>query len=287
MRLTPIFDTSALINLSREDDVDAVVKQLKPRIPSRGCPLSFITALELFRGLSNSDRNKVAKTLKPLLLAARISRCVVLRTPLTFATVELFQVKEALHHKPRLLMDWLRKIQLPRFAEKFKAGEVTMDFEGINRIFGKIEREEHLPTEMALDRWNPDWRNERRKGSALPEDLREKFKRGLQLDTLRDELPRLFLTQLQIEATPTNIGKAKIHCDAYFTFQVNVLRASVLGNYGFERKPTDFHDGLQLLYLTRPGFCVVTDDRPSLERIRQSTQCARIMSLSEFLAKAP
>lgn len=286
MRLTPIFDTSALINLSREDDLDVVVRRLKPFISSHGCPLSFVTALELFRGLSNGDPEKVTQTLRPLLLAARISRRVVLRTPLTFATWELFQVEEAFSHRPRLLMDWLGKIQMPNFAARFVSGEVGIGFDGINRIFKKIEREEHLPTEMALDRWNPNWRDERRKGSALPENLREIFKRGMQLDTLRDELPQLFLTQLQIERTPTNIGKAKIHCDADFTFQVNVLRASVLGNYSFEKKPTDFHDGLQLLYLTRPGFCVVTDDHPSLERIRQSSQRTRIMPLREFLSTA-
>jgi hypothetical protein len=286
MRLTPIFDTSALINLSRMDDLDAVAKRLKPLIPSRGCPLSFVTALELFRGLSNGDPEKVAKTLKPLLLGARISRRVVLRTPITFASWELFQVEEALRHRPKLLMDWLEKIQTPDFAARFASGEVQMDLERINPIFGKIEREEHLPTEMMLDRWYPDWHEERKNGSALPENLREMAKRGMQFGKLRDEMPELLLTQLQIERTPANISKARIHCDAYFTFQVNRLRASVIGNYKFETTSTDFHDWLQLLYLTRPRFCFVTDDGPSLDRTRQSSQRTRIMSLSEFLSTA-
>jgi len=284
VRLTPIFDTSSLINLSREDDLDAVVKRLKPLIPSRGCPLSFVTTLELFRGLSNGAPEKVAGTLKPLLLAARISRGVVLRTPLTFASVELFQVKEALRHRPRLLMGWLEKIQLPRFAEKFASGEVEMDFERTNQIFGKIEREESRDTEMLLDRWNTAWREDRRNGSALPENLREMAKRRMDFDTLRDALPAHFLASLKIEPTPTNISKARIHCDAFFTFQVNRQRASIIGNYAFEKKPNDFHDWLQLLYLIRPQFCFVTDDRLALERTRQSDQRARIMPLTEFLS---
>lgn len=286
MRLTPIFDTSSLINLSREDNLDVVVKRLKPLIPSRGCPLSFVTTLELFRGLSNGDREKVSSTLKPLLLAARISRNVVLRTPFTFASVELFQVKEALRHKPRLLMDWLEKIQIPDFAARFASGEVEMNFEGTDRIFGKIEREESRDTEMLLDKWNPDWREDRRNGSALPEDLREMAKRGMQFDTLRDAMPERFLESLEIELTPVNMGKAKIHCDAFFTFQVNRLRDSIIGNYAFEKKPNDFHDWLQLLYLIRPQYCLVTEDRQSLERTRQSDQRARIMQLSEFLSRA-
>jgi spore maturation protein SpmB len=117
MRLTPIFDTSSLINLSREGDLDVVMKRLKPLIPSHGCPLSFVTTLELFRGLSKSDAGKIIGTLKPLLLAARISRCVVLRVPFTFVSWELFKVEGALNHRPKLLMDWLKKIQAPQFAE--------------------------------------------------------------------------------------------------------------------------------------------------------------------------
>jgi hypothetical protein len=286
MRLTPIFDTSSLINLSREDDLDAVVKRLKPLIPSHGCPLSFVTALELFRGMAKGAPDKVAATLKPLLLAARISRGTVLQTPLTFASWELFRVEEALRHKPRLLMGWLKKIQQPSFAEEFASGEVEMDFERINRTFGKIEREESRDTELLLDSWNPDWREDRRNGSALPESLRELAKRGMQLDTLRDALPAHFLTALKIEPTPINTSKARVHCDAFFTFQVNRQRASIIGNYAFEKKPNDFHDWLQLLYLTRPQYCFVTEDRQSLERTRQSDQHARIMSLSEFLSNA-
>jgi hypothetical protein len=286
MQLTPIFDTSALINLSREGDLDSVVKRLKPLLPSHGCPLSFITALELFRGLSNGDPEKVADTLKPLLLAARISRNIVLRTPLNFASWELFQVEEAFRHQPKRLVDWLKRIQMPDFVARFASGEVEMDFAGINQIFLKIEQEGHLPTEMTLDRWYPGWREERRNGSALPENLREMAKQALQFNTVRNELPDLFLKQLEIERTPANIGKATIHCDAYFTFQVNILRASLIGNYNFEKKPTDFHDSLQFLYLTRPWFCLVTDDRPSLDRTRQSSQHTRIMSLGEFLGTA-
>jgi hypothetical protein len=286
MRLTPIFDTSSLINLSREDDLDAVVKRLKPIIPSRGCPLSFVTTLELFRGLARGAPEKVATTLKPLLLAARISRSTVLQTPLTFASWELFRVEEALCHRPKLLMDWLERIQTPNFAARFASGEVEMDFERINRIFGKIEREESRDTEMMLDRWNPDWREDRQNGSALPEKLREMAKRGMEFDTLRDALPAHFLRVLKIEPTPINISKARIHCDAFFTFQVNRQRASIIGNYAFEKKPNDFHDWLQLLYLVRPQYCFVTEDRQSLERTRQSDQRARIMSLTEFLSSA-
>ncbi len=134
-----------------------------------------------------------------------------------------------------------------------------------------------------LNEWNPGWREDRRKGSALPEKLRETANRAMKFETLLNELPERFLAALQIEPTPANISKAKTHCDAYFAFQVNRLRASVIGNYDFEKNTNDFHDWMQLLYLARPSFCYVTDDGPWLERIRQSGQRPRVMSLREFL----
>lgn len=285
MHLTPIFDTSALINLCRNDDsLDDIVKRLRPLVPSRGCPLSFISAIELFRGLSNCNPLRVNETLKPILLAARISRRNVLRVPLTFARWELFHDEEAFTHQPRLLVDWLERIQNPSFAARFAEGDVQLDFERMNQIFRKIEAEEHLSTQAMLDSWNPEWREERRSGSALPQELREKANRAMRFETLRDETPTLFLKQMNVEATPANLHKTRTHCDAYFTFQVNRIRASVIGNYNFEVNPTDFHDWLQLLYLTRPLFLLVMDDGPALERTRQSGQRSRIMSLNEFLS---
>jgi hypothetical protein len=245
-----------------------------------------VTTVELFRGLANGDRERVDETLKPLLLAACVSRRVVLPVPLAFATWELFHVDGTRGHRPRLLVDWLARIQMPNFAAKFASGEAEMNFEGLNRIFQKIKSEEHAETAIMLDRWYPDWREERRNGSALPEDLREMAKRGMEPDTLKGEMPEGFLTTLKIEHTPANIDKARTNCDAFFTFQVNRLRGSVIGNYKFEKKHNDFHDWLQLLYLARPGFCLVTDDGPSLEKTRQSCQQSRIMSLNDFLSRA-
>ncbi|MGD0404626.1 MAG: hypothetical protein ABSB66_15690, partial [Candidatus Acidiferrales bacterium] len=74
------------------------MRRLKSLIPSHGCPLSFVTVMELFHGLCNGKAEKLDHTLKPLLLAARISRKQVLRTPLTFAEWELFQTEAAFGH---------------------------------------------------------------------------------------------------------------------------------------------------------------------------------------------
>jgi hypothetical protein len=287
MRLTPIFDTSALINLSRRDDsLDSAMKRLKSRIPSHGCPLSFVTVMELFHGLCNGKAEKLDHTLKPLLLAARISRKQVLRTPLTFAEWELFQTEEAFGHQPRRLVDWLEKIEMPRFSERFAAGEIEMDFEGTERIFGLVKERNAQTTEEMLDRVHPSWREERRNGSALPESKREQFKREMPFEKWKGVLPELLVRQMHVAENAANVDRTRTGCDAYFTYTINLLRDSILGNYRFEDNPNDFHDGLQFLYLIRPKFCLVTDDRPSLDRTRQSSQRTRIMSLDEFLSTA-
>lgn len=70
MRLTPIFDTSALIELSRKDD--AVLKRVRSRIPEHGCPLSHVAVLELFYGLRRAfGTDRIDDALKPLLLRTK------------------------------------------------------------------------------------------------------------------------------------------------------------------------------------------------------------------------
>ena len=287
MRPIPIFDTSALKNLSAKSDLDSVVKHLKPLIPSHGCPLSFITTVELFRGLARSRPEHAARTIRPLLLGVRISRLEVLPVPLSFAKWELFRSEEVFRNRPRLLVDWLRKVQKPGFAEKFASGNVTMDFERIDPVFEKIAAEHSKPTEMMLNRVNPTWREQRQGGrSALPDSIRDVANRAMEPEMLKAAMPEMLLKALEIEPTTANIEKARTHCDAYFTFQVHLERSSAIEGYNFDKNPNDFHDGLQFLYLTRPRFCYVTDDRLSLERTRRSSQRDRIMSLNQFLSSA-
>jgi hypothetical protein len=285
MRPVPIFDTSALRNLSDKDDLETLVKRLKPLIPSHGSPLSFITTIELFRGLAKSRPEHAARTIRPLLLGARISRREVLRVPLSFANWELFRTEEVFPHRPRLLVDWLKKVQTPDFAEQFASGNVTMDFERIDHVFNEIVEGHSRPTKMMLDRAYPEWREHRQGGrSALPDSIRDVANRAMVPEMMKAAMPEMLLKELQIEPTATNIEKARVHCDAYFTFQVHLERSSTIEGYHFDKNPNDFHDGLQFLYLTRPRFCYVTDDRPSLERTRRSSQRDRIMSLNEFLS---
>jgi hypothetical protein len=282
----PIFDTSALINLSHQGHLDAVVRRLKPLIPSHGCPVSFVTAVELFHGLCLGGTGRIVETVKPLLLAAQLSRRKVLRVPLSFAGWELFQAERFRRSRPRLLEGWLATLQMPNFVERFASGEVReMNLEKIEGIFEMIRAgAPHAITQM-LDRLHPMWRDERQNGSALPEHMREEVKRSWPFEKWKGALPEQLVREMQIERTSANIERARVHCDAYFTFTINLIRDSTIGNYRFEDRPNDFHDGMQMLYLTRSSHCVVIDDGPSMQRVRQSHQRSRIMSLNDFLGQ--
>ena len=72
-------------------------------------------------------------------------------------------------------------------------------------------------------------------------------------------------------------------CDAYFTFTVKILRDSLISNYSFEENSNDFHDGIQLVYLCPPSFCVVTDDKRLIGRTMNSSQSHRVLTTDEFL----
>ena len=289
MQQMPIFDTSALINLCRNDDsLDAIAKRLKPLIPARGCPLSFITVLELFHGLYNCDANRMDETLRPLHLAARLSRRKVLSTPITFTGRELFQVADRRGGRRSILPEWLAIVQRPDFASRFASGDLKdeINLEKIEKLFVQIREKHPVAIVQMLDRMHPSWREDRKTGSALPEDKREEFKRKMPFEKWKAMLPEQLITEMGAEKSPTNLDRARTHCDAYFTFTINLLRDSIVSNYNFEDNPNDFHDGLQLLYLTRPLYRVVTDDKPSRTRVSRSSQVSRVMSLDEFLSRA-
>jgi predicted nucleic acid-binding protein len=69
MRLTPIFDTSAILNLSKRDPSDPLCPVFNRSVPAKGCPLSFVTVLELFLGLRRADKERFTHSLKAVTVA--------------------------------------------------------------------------------------------------------------------------------------------------------------------------------------------------------------------------
>src|SRR5258707_272046 len=90
VRLIPIFDTSAIINLSTRDRADPASNHIRSLIPRHGWPLSFVTVVELFNGLSRGGAEHFDESLKPVILASCLSRRRVLLQSIPFMEKELF-----------------------------------------------------------------------------------------------------------------------------------------------------------------------------------------------------
>jgi hypothetical protein len=282
MQLIPVFDTSAIINLARLDDSDSVWRRVKHRLPARGCSLSFVTVIELFHGLSKSS--DFDDSLKALKLAARLSRGKVLLQSIPFMHRELFGFRTAAHERGKEdLRRYLRIAQQPTFQTQCLSGAVTF-LNKIEKLVAYTKNGNTSYIEQFLDSRSPDWRSTRQKsGSPLEDSVKEKVK-SISLDAWKRDLARHFVPS-SIKRTPEDVNVILHRCDAYLTFLIGIFRDIFTAGYRFDRNANDFHDGLQLLYLSRPLFCLVTDDGGVIRRTKQSSQSDRILTLEQFASR--
>jgi hypothetical protein len=288
VRLISIFDTSAIINLSNRDSADPVLNRLRSLVPQRGWPLTFVTVLELFNGLSRGGAEHFDESLKPVSLAARLSRRRVLLQSIPFVQKELFNVFDRRHQvSTENLTRYLGTLQQPNAKNDFVAGRFTF-LQKIEMLITTMRQGYKDFMEGFLDEKMPDWRSERQKsGSPLPEAEREKLKHSLPVDKWKRDLATHFVAESFNGRTPDEpIRLMCDRCDAYLTFTVSVLRDSFMTGYRFEDNSNDFHDGMQLLYLSRPWFCLVTEDTRMIGRTKKSTQSNRILTIDQFVSGA-
>ena len=245
--------------------------------------------LELFRGLCVGGKEKIDDALKALFLAARLSQRKVLARPFPFVERELFHVRDWRHEYPSAnLKRWLGIAQRPGFKAEFASGSVVgMNLDKIEPLFQLIKAQHHKAVEWMLDHIHPRWRTERvESGSPLPEDKREEIKRRFPVERWKRDTTEALLETMGFGRTSENIDLLSKGCDAYLMFTVNLLRDSMIGSYRIEDHPNDFHDGLQLLYLSRTSFCVVTDDSRMIKRVGRSIQSSRIITVDQFLCSS-
>jgi hypothetical protein len=287
MRLIPIFDTSAILNLSRRDSSDGVWPLLNQRVPARGCPLSFVTVLELFLGLHRAEKERLTDSLKAVTIASRLSRRKVLLHPIPFMEKELFGIRSPGHERSKEnLKRWLGTAIRPNFENDLISGRANfVDLKKIENLF-TVGREGYIAfLEQFLDGINPDWRTARgTSGSALPENERDRLKRTTPVPVWKRDAARRLLECMNVRPTFGALNKLSDQCDAYFTLVVSVLRDVLMTNYRFEENWNDFNDQMQLLYLLRPSHCLVTEDSRLVGRVKRSSQSGRIVTIDQFVS---
>jgi hypothetical protein len=284
VQLVPIFDTSAIINLAERDASDAIWPRLRRRLPTRGCPLSFVTALELLDGLSRGGAEHFDESMKALNLASRLSRRRVLLLSIPFIHRELFRVKSpGTERSKESVKRFLGTAQRRTFKHEFIAGRTAF----LDRIAPLLitTRQGYVNYfKEFLDARFPDWRLARKNsGHPLPQIEQEKLKRTNFQEWKRD-FARRMVEQMETRATPDAVDVVTHRCDAYLTHSVSVIRDTLVSGYRFEENPNDFHDGMQLLYLSRQLYCLVTDDAGLIRRVSQSSQRERVLSVEDFVS---
>ncbi|HXP71234.1 MAG TPA: hypothetical protein VOA88_18290 [Candidatus Dormibacteraeota bacterium] len=285
--MTPVFDTSAILNLSKRHPSDALWPLLNRSIPAKGCPLSFVTVLELFLGLRRAERDRLTHSLKALTVASRLSRRKVLLHPIAFVEKELFGIRSPGHERSREnLKRWLGSAMRPNFESDLISGTANfVDLEKIENLF-IVGRKGYIGfLEQFLDRINPGWRVARSmSGSALSENERDRLKRTTPVGVWKRDAAKRFLECIPVEPTLDAINTMSYRCDANLTLTVSVLRDVLMTNYRFEENWNDFNDEMQLLYLSRPSYCFVTEDARLIGRVKQSSQSSRILTIDQFVS---
>lgn len=258
-------------------------------LPKRGCPLSQVTLLELFHGLRRGGTEHLDDALKAVNLASRLSRRKILLLPIPFMQRELFQInKPGAARSVANLNRLLERAIKPNFKSEFVGGSVKVaHLESIERLFTWSKKGYRKFIEQFLDGVHPDWRSERdNSGSPLPKEERERLKRTAPIDEWKRDFAIRSLVTSGIDPTSAAINAVSDRCDAYVTFMVSVLRDAMITSYRFEENSNDFNDGMQLLYLCRLSFCLVTDDERSIARTKKSTQSNRILTIDQFVSNS-
>jgi hypothetical protein len=288
VRLIPIFDTSAIINLSERDSADPGLNRLKSLVPQRGWPLSFVTVIELLNGLSRGGPEHFDESLKPVNLASYFSRRRVLWQSIPFVQKELFAIIDRRHQvSAENLKRYLGKLQQPNAKDDFAAGKFTF-LPKIQKLVTTMRQEYTAFMEGFLDEKLPNWRSERQtSGSPLPKKGREELKRTLPEDKWKRDFALHFVAESFNGHTPEeSVRLVSDRCDAYLTLAVRVLRDSFMTGYRFEDNTNDFYDEMQLLYLTRPWFSLVTEDTRLIGRSKKSSQSNRILTIDQFVSES-
>lgn len=287
MNFIPIFDTSAVLNLSKLAESSPLLARLRRGLPKRGSPLSYITVLELIYGVGRCEKARLGDSLRAISTAWRLSRGKVLLSPMPLVIEELEQIRDAGAHRSSANLErWLRAASKPGFKDELLSRKSSIDMERIDALFRHVRETYSTNLEDFLDHRYPDWRAERASsGSPLPEAAREKFKREFPFSKWKEDQPFAFTRAIGAPNNDATITKLRERCDAYFTFNTNLIRESLISGYRFERNSNDFHDGMQLLYLWRPTYCLVTDDTRFITRIERSCQRSRVMTVEQFASK--
>lgn len=295
VRWSPIFDTNVFGDVQRGLISPTDWRFILRRRPSRGWPLSNVTALELLTGVDAAPQHFL-DVRKRITLAYDLSKGRVLEDPRVLLCREILRKPFPAHLSPPVgrlasrYMDLVRRAksldELLRGGVRFKGGRRGFKTTAVlsELMAGPKEQWVRVVEGMAAEKYS-EWRQLLQEtGKRLPPGMRKEVESQLSSQAQRTTFAKGLLDWLDVRTpSPELIAEITGRLDAVLDFTIFVTREFLLRNYSPEKHESDVYDQFQLQYLAMDRFVIVSGDSDLSKRTARSTQAHRIMSFQKFL----
>ena len=289
----PIFDTNVFGDVQRKQISQTEWRYLLRHRPSRGWPLSSVTALELLAGVHAALPENFLHVKERIGLAYRLSNGRVLEDPRSLLCKEILHIpfSRMAPASPTMsrYMDVIRRASSPKqllnTGVPYKGRMARLDTTSVLAdVMAGPKTDWIAAVERMAGEISPAWRELfQRTGRRLPPEMRKELGPRSAWDGQRSNFIKALLDWLGAGRCPEIVAQIAARLDAMLEFTIFVAREFLLRNYSPEKHQSDVFDQFQLQYLAMDRFVIVSRDPDLLTRIQHSTQAARIMSFDQFL----
>ena len=229
--------------------------------------ISPLTAYELIAGLATGDAARFDENREALRVLFPPSRKKVLPDLRVFVAKSLFSEDLVPNPATPDIKLWLRTALKAPTKQALQTGNIRV---------GVASR----PLGLDLQNINQQLRKHE---DGFVKRFRE-FQRLQVPELTRDVWADLILKSYAKETTPTNRALVLHKLDAAYRFDLSIWNHAKDPKYNLLKHRTDLVDAQQLYYLCNPEVHFLTTDARLRNRVLNSTQSGRIMTLNSFLA---
>jgi hypothetical protein len=298
LRQSPIFDTNVFGDIQRGKIPQADWRYILRRRPSRGWPLSNITALELLVGVDATPPQNFLDVRDRIALAYDLSKGRILDDPRLLLCKELLRVPFPPNLLPPAADVVSRYIDLVRRANSldellsrgvlYKLWRRRRGFNMtavLSDLMAGPKKQWVKEVEAMATEKHPEWRQLfQRTDKRLPPKMRKEVESQIYSLAQRTAFVEGLLVWLGVSTPPPEtVAEITRRLDAVLEFTIFVAREFLLRDYSPEKHESDVYDQFQLQYLALDRFVIVSGDSDLSKRTAHSTQADRIMSFQKFL----
>ena len=239
MRPKPIFDTNVFGDVQRglisQTDWRHVLRQR----PSRGWPLSNVTALELLVGLHAARPQDFLHVRERIALAYNLSKGRILEDPRFLLCKEVLCVPfppDLIPPSPAVLATYMDLVRRANSLDELlhRAGFTTTSI--LDDLMAGPKKQWVNRVEAIATENYPQWRQLfQETGKRLPHEMRKRLEQHSAWDAQRPVFVKALLTWLGVSPAPQLLSEITTRLDAVLDFTIFVAREFLLRNYSPEK----------------------------------------------------